>query len=315
MDGFFDRPSRPGESSVYAGYRDDGWLPEFRARADSLLLEYLPICPDSDFLSKAQDDPLAMYWQMYLSVHLLRSGYKLEKSSPDAPDICIRGDRDVWIECTALTPGHPMKPDSVPTPRLESGKPVARSAPEREILLRITNAVSEKAVQTKNRIAKGIINSDDIVVLAVCGGKLGMDAFGGLNNYAERAMFGLGNLELVIDRASHEITQQQISAEPFVLKAPQATTGRRVAVSTAEFLGDNLSFISALLWAPMFDVNGRSHHDMVTVHNLHPTTRLPRGYFRFGWEAYMEVTSDNDLVLFKKKLSDIGSTMMSDGPG
>lgn len=84
---------------------------------------------------------------MYLCNVLLQKGLPIVQQRAEGPDFFIRNDAKAYIECIAPTPGAANNPDTVPEPysaRLNESQRL-QAVPEQQILLRITQAIKEKA--------------------------------------------------------------------------------------------------------------------------------------------------------------------------
>jgi hypothetical protein len=111
-----------------------------------------------------RDDFDARYWEMYLVVSLILSGFSVTCPKP-GPDVGIlfRGQR-IWFEATTLTPGDPKNPDFIP--KTEPGK--VFEVPNERMLLRYTNAVSEKHLRQRQRwLEQRIVLDRDAFVVAI----------------------------------------------------------------------------------------------------------------------------------------------------
>src|SRR5690349_7640968 len=76
--------------------------------AESLWEEYEPYA-DPDFLIKIAEDFQARYWEMFLTVSLLRAGCTvMKKNDPEGPDIHLKyGEKSIWIEAVTPNSGDP----------------------------------------------------------------------------------------------------------------------------------------------------------------------------------------------------------------
>ena len=139
------------------------------------------------------------WFEMYLSVALLHREYELQ-SRNEGPDILLElDDHRIWIEAVCATAGETGLPDSVP--QVPSGK-VAR-VPVDQYVLRISNALREKARRFRQYIDTGIVRECDTLAIAI--NVYGIDGvMVDIDRVMMRALYGHGDMLLRIDKLTKE---------------------------------------------------------------------------------------------------------------
>ena len=185
--------------SLYAAVRS-GTRPDQRTarkNCEDLWRTYAPYA-DEHFLSEFPLRFHQRWFEMWLTVFLLRTGHKVECPKP-GPDIRIESDGQVvWIEAVCATAGQEGKRDSVPRP--VHGQ--ASDTPMNAYALRTTNALTEKAKAFERYITEGIVREDDLAVIAINLHEVGLRPY--LRDAMKLALYGQGNLVLRFDRFTKE---------------------------------------------------------------------------------------------------------------
>lgn len=159
------QPKREGEHQLYARLRDwhDQHSAERRDFFHALWSEFEPFAP-TGFAKKLQIEFHQRWWEMYLVVALLNLGLKPKTNTSDSgPDVVLEvGGQYVFLEATAPSAGHSS--DRVPEP-VHNG---VADFPERECLLRLTQALIDKKERLRTYIDKGVIpeNACNIIALS-----------------------------------------------------------------------------------------------------------------------------------------------------
>ena len=158
------QPKRADEHWLYARLRDwdDPQSEERRNFFNVLWNEYAPFAPKG-FEKKLQYEFHQRWWEMYLTVALLHLGFVPKINSADVgPDVTLDVDgQKVFIEATAPSAGHTS--DRVPEP-IHNG--VAKF-PERECLLRFTQAFREKNSRLREYMNAGVVPADACIIIAL----------------------------------------------------------------------------------------------------------------------------------------------------
>jgi hypothetical protein len=242
---------------------------------------------DPHFLTEVRRDFHARFWEMYLTRALYeyaaQRGAVLSCPKP-GPDILLKheGNR-VWVEAVVATNGIPGRPDTVVEPNPDgSGK-----IPEEKLVLRYTNAISEKYRKYRGYLRDGIIHKNEAFVIAINGAALSYKW-----TQAERdaprflkAVYPLGAYQLLLDRRTGEIVGQQNEPRFSIVKASGAN------VATMPFLERRSRGISAILGSfadPMYHRTPLGS-DFELAHN--PMSRAPIADFvvpaKKAWRAVL----------------------------
>ncbi len=162
---------RDGEHWLYVRLREglDEHSVERREFFSTLWEQYEPFAPRG-FLKKLQIEFHQRWWEMYLFVGMLRVGFQPDSSKSDTgPDISLKfGDRLVFVEAIAPTAG--TQPDRVPMPILNG----VGDFPERECLLRFTQALTDKCKKMRDYMDRGVIRPDACAVIALSASDLNL---------------------------------------------------------------------------------------------------------------------------------------------
>lgn len=158
------RPPRKGEHRTYARLRDwtDPASEERRACFEALRADYVPFAP-KNYLKNLQLAFHQRWWEMYVTVALVRLGFAVETNAADAgPDVTLEVDgARVFLE--AVAPKAGTTSDRVPEP-MHHG---VSDFPERECLLRLTQALRAKEGAFQTYMRKGIVPVDACRIIAL----------------------------------------------------------------------------------------------------------------------------------------------------
>ncbi len=158
------RPPHEREHPTYARLRDwtDPASEGRRAFFDALWAEYARFAPKR-FLESLQIEFHQRWWEMYLTVTLVRLGFAVETNAADAgPDVTLEVDGPpVFVE--AVAPKAGTASDRVPEP-MHHG---VSDFPERECLLRLTQALRAKEGAFQTYMRKGIVPVDACRIIAL----------------------------------------------------------------------------------------------------------------------------------------------------
>lgn len=178
----------------------------------------------------------------------------------------------------AATPG--CGPDG-----LEWAEPLkVTDIPVDRVVLRLRTAIEYKAEQLKKHIARGYIKTGQAIVIAVSGAILPYRYSEELTPFIVRAVLGVGNTVLRLDRVTKNPAGRYIEYRGEVRKACEAS------VKTDLFLNDEYAHVSAVLYSPSCWV----HHprtpgaEFTVVHNPRATSPLPDGWFPLGDEYWLD---------------------------
>lgn len=227
----------------------------------------------------------AVVWEMYLAASFVDRGHDVKprdqkRKRDGGPDIQI-GDVNAWVEAVIATPG--VGPDAVPPLNTDPDSPM-RDVPDRELLLRITNAIDEKWRKYLRYREAEIVRENEPFVIAINGAELPTGILECTPPRIARAVFGIGSLVVSFDRETLRAVDEHYAAMPDVAKMSGS------AVPTRHFRDDQYAGISAVIWGTASlwmrpDFFGR---DLVVVHNPFAANPLPHGWFREGREYWAE---------------------------
>jgi hypothetical protein len=143
-------------------------MPAERQHCEDLWKEFEPHS-DPEFLIEIKKNFDARYWEMYLTVFLIREGFEIRTPKP-GPDVGIKfeGCR-IWFEATCPERGADDNPDKVPELKFHvpGETPVMQDVPEEKILLRYLNSIASKKAQYKGWLEKKIVAPEDSFVIAI----------------------------------------------------------------------------------------------------------------------------------------------------
>ncbi len=249
-------------------------------------------CEDiwNDFAQLADDHFLAEFpirlherwFEMYLTVSLLRARLTVACPKP-GPDILLT-DRDsrIWIEAVCATPGEAGRPDSVPTPQYAKlgEKPIVTSVPQDQSVLRLRNSLEEKARKYNDYLKKGIVDLNDVLVIAInvhAVPTLARD----MEDFMMRALYGVGNHIITLAVSTGDIVgrdREQITA------IAKKSTGAEVGVQP--FIDGSMPQIAAVLGSRSDAVNlpRRLGDDFGLFPNLTPQMAWTKGSIGLGEE-------------------------------
>lgn len=247
---------------------------------------------EGDFLNRFRGAKFhGAAWELYLRATLIRAGLDLEKTSAVGPDICARVDgRRVWIEATTVEPGDPTKADSV-RGRVD-GQTSGVLFPVEQLLLRLTSSIDSKLRQVRTWIERGVVPSDEPVVLAINYGTI-LDA--DLHDVQVPAMvqavFAVGTpvwLVTVADGSS--------SAPPIETVVPprHSVSKSGVDIRTDVFRRPESAALTGILYARqlVWNLHWDAQLDLGYVHNPMANAGLPRSWLPLRSESRL----DGDVV-------------------
>lgn len=265
----------PGDAPdrAYRNIRDlnIGPVPQARAFIEELWRRYSGY-EDRHFLKDAQTHFLERFWEMYLAVAFMERGLTPSREGGMGPEFsCHHIGQKIWFE--AMVPGRGQGDDRVDEPEVG----VATYVPTEKVLLRFTNAMTEKRRRYLAAREKGIIADQDCYVLAINSRGVPHAPFGNTLPFFVQAFLPIGDPTMVIDRATGKVIESYYARRETITKAKGAM------VSTAAFLNPEFSFVSAVLHSGVDCVNRPEvlGGDFVVLHN--PTATRPLERPMFGW--------------------------------
>lgn len=265
-----------GSDQGYINVRDgsDGFCVGARQYTEKLWNRFRHLA-DTQFLAEAKDNYTERFWEMYLGCTLLDCNLNPGTPGDSGPDLYATvGGKRTWFEATAPSAG--VGADKVP----EARKGRFSSVPEKQIILRLTGAVSAKTIQFQNAIDNGIATSQDGFVVCINGRNIPSNISDLVPERIVKAFFPIGNQVVTVDRDSGEIVRTRYQLRTSVSKASGTE------IDTTGFLGDDLKEISAVIYSRVDSANhpNRMGDDFVCVHNPRATVRMKVGATRRGVE-------------------------------
>jgi hypothetical protein len=263
-----------------------------RADLDAMWAIYEPYA-DPDFRDGFARDPDARFWEMFLGVQLLDAGKELLPSAErrrrgGRPDICVlENGRRIWIEAIAPDVGE-AGPDQVVGPKpINAGGRALNLAPTRQAQLRITSALWTKSQVITTYLNDGVIDADDVRIVAIGGGRFGIYASEDPLPLVLSAVFPIGDFYVTLDRQSDEITRQGFH--------PSFEIERRGgAIPRTAFIDERFSHISGLIWSRVGIGNClRAQRPITLVHNPLATIEPPQGWRSWDREFVAKQQGDH----------------------
>lgn len=276
---------QPGlASEPYEAVRDCAHRIHLKERIEALWSIYAPYA-DLQFLDDAKHQFHQRTWEMYVGCVLIQHRLEPKKVSDQGPEFYIViGGKKVWIEAIAAEPGQ--GPDAVPP--LPNNPEVAQPVPEKEILLRLTNALDVKWKKYTNDVGKGIIHADDCYVIALngWGASNGRPEPNGIT-YLFKAVLGFGDSVVFFDPENQTPPKSSYQWRDQLVKKSGSP------VSTTAFLSAAYEGINAILYGheDICNVPSVIGSEMFCLHNPHAKNPLPSGAFRFGTEYRYDLTT------------------------
>lgn len=261
----------PGHATdpAYVNVRDSPNLTDAKAFVESLWPRYQHLA-DSNCRSDARNHFLQRFWEMYLACALSERGFNLYKVSNAGPEFYFvdRGRR-IWVEAVAPTQGE--GPDRVPD--IIPGE--AFTVPSDKIVLRFTNAFHVKSLKLVEDIAKGLVGTDDLLLLAINCRGIPHAPYGADMPFFLKAFLPFGNLTLELDTRTRKVVDRYHTYRPAIAK--QNTS----LVETAPFLDAHSNSFIAVLHSAVDCANRPASlgADFQVLHNPLARCSLPRDLF------------------------------------
>jgi hypothetical protein len=171
-----------------------------RAHCEDIWRDFAELA-DDHFVAEFPVRPHERWFEMYLTIALLRAGYSIECPKP-GPDVLVKLDgRRIWIEATCANPGQEGLPDTVPE------RPAAGAAwrvPHDLLALRVCNALSAKVAKFQEYVASGLVADGDAMAVAINVHAVPY-AFENMEAIMLRALYGVGSPTITIDRDTRQI--------------------------------------------------------------------------------------------------------------
>jgi len=231
------------------------------------------------------------FWEMYLGVTLIKRGYSINGPISQGPEFYIDiGSSKMWFE--AIAPSRGEGNDAVPESPLEE----VTETPQREILLRLTNAVAEKYKKYKLDKQKGNIQNDDLYIVAVNGSRIQPGLYGVKIPFIVQALYPAGDFTITLDSSTGQIYGSYYQYNDNITKINKSR------VPTDNFINNEYCGISAVIYSYADPWNGKDElnlgSEFIIIHNLKADNKLQRGFFPFGVEYWAE-EQENEIQIHK----------------
>lgn len=177
-----------------------------RAQCEHIWRDYHDLA-DPQFIARFPFEFHQRWFEMYLGAGLRRAGLDVAAPKP-GPDfrVVVEG-RPIYIEAIAPTGGNPLHADAVvePTYRDTDGTPRAIQVPHAKITLRIAGALRQKADVFDSYRRDGRVGRDDPCIIAINLHDI-PHAWADAQEYWFRALYGVGDMFVALDRTGHATT-------------------------------------------------------------------------------------------------------------
>jgi len=248
---------------------------------------------DNHFLSQFPLHLHQRWFEMYLTVVLVRAGYEVQCPKP-GPDILLTiNDNRIWIEAVCSTPGESEKADTVP--ELKFNQSVATERPTNEMTLRIANSRQAKQEKFQNWINSGVVGPSDLTVIAINIHDVPW-AWVDIHDLMCRTLYGLGDIFLSIDKKTHSVVDQGHRHQPKIIKK-----GSGNSVCTQPFVDKTLKHISAVLgsWENSCNLSQNFGEGFILYPNVSAVNGWPSETIKLGEEWVPKYDENDDLNLNK----------------
>ena len=284
MDLFSENPK--DACSLYVALRNDPCWEGERQFCNDLWKEYQEFA-DKDFLAQFPLQTHQRWFEMYLTVVLMRAGLAVQKRPPvskkgkSGPDILIKnGGKNIWIEAVCAGPGAKGHKDSLPGIEPD-GK--VHIIDLRQIIFRHTHALDEKQKQFRQWIEDGTVSKKDIMIVAInTYGIMGLSGDDG--NFRRGAFYGEGDIAITIDQESGKYLGV---SRPFQESRLKANASK---VPTAPFINGTMPHISAAITSGDYIEKcaltppEKPGHYFYLSHNMDCDNKLPMNTIKLGVE-------------------------------
>ncbi|MBX7086663.1 MAG: hypothetical protein K1X70_09560 [Leptospirales bacterium] len=268
------------------------WLDfkEIRGHIEDLWMQFKPFA-DTKFRSQILANFHACYFEMYIGNILRRYG-EYELCSEDyGPDFFIK-NLEIWIECIIASNGEVGRPDSVPEyDDLVPDDPStheANSIPVEQVLLRYTQAFSEKERQISKYIANGMIRNNQPCVIAINAAKVRHSHLDPGYPRILAALFPIGDQFVTFDINTGGTVGQGIKFSSHIKKSNQAL------VSKLAFASHQYSHISGVIFSRQNVWNLSSLGDLgaelLFIPNPYAKNPIEESFLHVG--HYCKITKD-----------------------
>lgn len=243
---------------------------------ETMWVRYEPYA-DQDFVQGFARDPEARFWEMFVGCAFLDQDKTLLRTldrppNGGRPDLCILdGQQRIWVEAMAPDrglPGNDQVPEIVPIN--EGGGVQAR--PVRQMQLRITSALRKKSEVLTRYLNQGVIEDNDICLLAIGAARFGIYAGDAGLPLALSAVFPIGDEFIRVDRDNLHVIERGFHGS-FEIER----TGPHIPRTA--FLDDQFCHVSGLIWSRISIGNmNRIERPLTLIHNPVARNPMPQGW-------------------------------------
>ncbi len=262
---------------------------------------------DNKFINELCSGSNPKFWaclsEALLAEYLFNAGIKPTSLGDNGPDfLVIDNGKKIWIEVTC------PEPKGLPTEWTTPELGTVWDFPHKEILLRWTSSIKEKAEKLlgthdgkkKGYISKEIVAPEDAYIIAINGRQLRNGQFSELCGisqfpFAAEAVFSIGPYQIKLDKKTLEKTSADYQHRPLIQKS------KGMPVPAYTFLDPRYKPISAI-WA--VDVDGTSSignlEPLTVIHNPNATNPIPTGFIP-ARDEYVATPINNEVFQLNKQ--------------
>lgn len=264
---------------IYLKVRNDERYLQQKRYLENLWEAYKPFS-DPNYQQEFSKQFHARLWEMHLTCLCLDQGFHVKERSSntsEGPDIHIlQNGRNIWIEAVTATPG--MGKDA-----LTECVNAVRDYPQNQIILRFTNSLKEKKYAIQKYLKSGIIQPQDIILIAINGGSMLHDVIrhDGVPLIVKSVFaIGLPTISFHDNGKFFPVISEGYSTNESIVKEEGGI------VSTSCFVNNEYSDISGILYSNVNyqNINTIPKDEIITIHN--PKAKNQLHHFVFPGKHY-----------------------------
>ena len=253
-----------------------------RAQCEDLWTDFRCLA-DSNFKREFAINTHQRWFEMYLTVSLIRAGHQVECPKP-GPDVLLQvNDQRIWVEAVCATSGKQGLPESVRPPAFGQ----LTQEPVEQYVLRIRIALDEKQRKYRTYIQDGIVSGDDVTCVAIdVYDVYGIDPY--VDKHMKNSLYGVGDQPVELPRRTGGIVDSGHGHVASIRKSSGAD------VPVEPFIDNSLKHVSAVLASHMdaFNRPSRLGDDFVLYPNLTAKNPWPQSVLNVGKEWSFEESDD-----------------------